>query len=1167
MYGLLFILMILGLSYFGINKVNASSNHWTGKFYNNTDLNGPSINQNYTSLKLNWDRGVPVQGIRSDNFSASFTKQIDGSKEYFVQTYADDGIRVSANGKFPINEWHTSAGELHRGLITDLNEGLNTVQVDYFEKGGRAFLFADIVPLDQWLAYYYSTTTPEGPPTNTIVYESSNLSLDHGYHSPISNIPKDNYSARYVTAKRLPAGEYIIRTKVDDGVKVFVDGKLVIDRWTGGNYVEDAIKISINDHSTNNTSEKNIHFIEVLYLEKTGKSKIDVSIQPLNNVIPSDSWLGVFYKNEQLNGNGVAIGGTGSNSPVSQLKFNWGYNSPNKLIAPNNFSASFYKKINGNTDYFVQTYADDGIRVTVNGKSPINEWQTSAGELHRGIITGLGSGSHNVQVDYFERGGKAFVYADVVPINQWLAYYYPSTNPNGVPVNSRVIQAENLSLDYGYNSPMSNVPKDNFSARFVTAKRLPAGEYVIRTQVDDGVRVYIDGKLVIDRWTGGNFVEDAVKINISDRNTNISAEKNIHFIEVLYLEKTGKSKINVSIAPVFQAIPTNSWLGTFYPNEQLTGLGVVSGGNGSINSISQIKFNWGKNSPIKNINADNFSASFIKKISGNQDYFVQTFADDGVRVSVNGKKPIDKWHTSAGELHQGLITGLGSGHHDVQVDYFERGGNAFVYADVVPLNHWLAYYYPTTTPKGVPANTKVYGTDKLSLDFGYNSPMPNVPKDNFSARYVTAKRLPAGKYLIKAKVDDGVRIYVDGKRVIDRWTGGNYVENAVVINIEDRNTSIATEKDIHFIEIEYLEKSGKSRIDFSIQLSSEGYSYLNLDLRKPSNITAQEIRNFFDRKGHPNSQLKNYAQHFIDAANKYGVNATYLVAHAIWETGWGGSDLINYKNNLYGYGAYDLCPFTCGYYFPTVQDSINFVAYQVKKDYLSANGAYFNGYDLIGMNIKYATDPNWKNGISRLMQDMKPYDFEYYYFKNPISSNGPTPPVYGRNIPDGEPVPTNIVYSYPQSIKGKVTETVNFRNIPYLSQSSIIGSITNGSEVEVLGYNTDVTFDPKRNDPYAYRWYRVKYNGQEGWVNGQYLTFNEPKEVLIQVNSSIGLNVRSEPVVGAKILTALSDKQIVYGVLDSNGNVVTQNGWFKIYLPGSTNTGWISGEFSKIISN
>ena len=61
------------------------------------------------------------------------------------------------------------------------------------------------------------------------------------------------------------------------------------------------------------------------------------------------------------------------------------------------------------------------------------------------------------------------------------------------------------------------VPKDNFSARYTTVKRLPKGEYIIRGKADDGLRVYIDGKLVIDRWYGsGGFVEDARKIVIDD---------------------------------------------------------------------------------------------------------------------------------------------------------------------------------------------------------------------------------------------------------------------------------------------------------------------------------------------------------------------------------------------------------------------------------------------------------------------------------------------------------------------------------------------------------------------------------------------------------------------------------------------------------------------------
>ena len=292
-----------------------------------------------------------------------------------------------------------------------------------------------------------------------------------------------------------------------------------------------------------------------------------------------------------------------------------------------------------------------------------------------------------------------------------------------------------------------------------------------------------------------------------------------------------------------------------------------------------------------------------------------------------------------------------------------------------------------------------------------------------------------------------------------------------------------------------VKETGKNGTTFTLNNKIyiyNGNPYLQIDLRKPANITAQDIINFFNQK-RPDSPLKNYAQSFIDAQNKYGVNAQYLVAHAIWETGWGGSNLRNYKYNLFGYGAYDSCPFTCGYYFPTGGDSINFEGYIVRRDYLNETGSYYNGPTLTGMNIKYATDPNWKNGIANLMQSIKPFDSAYYFQVGNLPGSSVAAPTFGRNIPSGKPYPIDIIINYPIGKTATVTTNgLSFRSIPYTLSSTLIKTISSGTVVQVLGYNTDVKYFPNDSSKYPYDnyWYRVLIDGQEGWLYGGGIRIN-----------------------------------------------------------------------------
>jgi beta-N-acetylglucosaminidase len=341
---------------------------------------------------------------------------------------------------------------------------------------------------------------------------------------------------------------------------------------------------------------------------------------------------------------------------------------------------------------------------------------------------------------------------------------------------------------------------------------------------------------------------------------------------------------------------------------------------------------------------------------------------------------------------------------------------------------------------------------------------------------------------------------------------------------------------------------------------SNGNPYLLVNLKKPSNITANDIINFFNQKS-PNSPLKDYAQSFIDAQTKYGVNAQYLVAHAIWETGWGGSALRTYKHNLFGYGAFNVCPFTCGYYFPTGPDSIYKVAYQVRHDYLDASGAYYfsnYGPTLTGMNVKYATDQNWKNGIASLMASMKPFDYTYYASTNELNTSASSPPYYGIDIPDGQAFPSDTIISFPTGVTAKINLSMYFRTLPYVSSSTIISTLPQNAVVTVLGYNTDVSYDPKSTGNYAYKWYRVNVNGKNGWLYGQYLDIQN----LFVVNiSSSTLRIRSSTSTNSdsNILTTVNNGSYLKPVMN-NGNLVTADGWYQVYLPNSTTTGWVAGD-------
>ncbi len=147
---------------------------------------------------------------------------------------------------------------------------------------------------------------------------------------------------------------------------------------------------------------------------------------------------------------------------------------------------------------------------------------------------------------------------------------------------------------------------------------------------------------------------------------------------------------------------------------------------------------------------------------------------------------------------------------------------------------------------------------------------------------------------------------------------------------------------------------------------------IDTDLTITVSVTGKELDSAI-ASIRPDSPLIGLGESMVVVGQELGINAYYIAAHAAWESSWGTSRLAREKNNLFGYGAYDSCPYECALTFKTKEDCLRQVMTQVKVDYLSAGGKYYHGPTLKGMNVHYATDQNWKNGIAQIMTSLRSF--------------------------------------------------------------------------------------------------------------------------------------------------------------------------------------------------
>jgi hypothetical protein len=113
-------------------------------------------------------------------------------------------------------------------------------------------------------AEYFANQELEGSPT--VVRIDSNLNFNWGEGSPDPKIPVDHFSARWTGKIGPMPGNRPIKLAVtaDDGVRVYLDGKLVVDEWKPEDSVTTLAKLSIQPGST--------HDLKVEYFEDTGNA-------------------------------------------------------------------------------------------------------------------------------------------------------------------------------------------------------------------------------------------------------------------------------------------------------------------------------------------------------------------------------------------------------------------------------------------------------------------------------------------------------------------------------------------------------------------------------------------------------------------------------------------------------------------------------------------------------------------------------------------------------------------------------------------------------------------------------------------------------------------------------------------------------------------------------
>lgn len=366
-------------------------------------------------------------------------------------------------------------------------------------------------PSEGWRGEYFANRWLSGEPT--VVRTDANVDFDWGRGSPASGLPNDNFSARWTRTVHLEGGTYRFYATADDGVRVWLDGELIIDEWR---------EQGAATFSAERTVSGGNHDLRVEYFEAREFASLHFWWELRGS---GDTWRGEYFANRSLSGEPTTVRND------TNLDFDWGNGSPANRIPTDNFSARWTRTLHFDAGtYRFRTLVDDGVRLYVDDHLVIDEWRDGSAREHAGDIY-LGVGNHTVRVEYYDRTGEARIRVTWERVRDdddddddgpWRGEYWNNENLEGNRRFSR--RDDRIDFNWGNGSPDDRIDNDTFSVRWTREVDFERGRYRFNARADDGIRVWLDGELIIDEWRENDYRQTFSAERFVDGDTDLRVE-------------------------------------------------------------------------------------------------------------------------------------------------------------------------------------------------------------------------------------------------------------------------------------------------------------------------------------------------------------------------------------------------------------------------------------------------------------------------------------------------------------------------------------------------------------------------------------------------------------------------------------------------------------------
>lgn len=409
---------------------------------------------------------------------------------------------------------------------------------------------------------------------------------------------------------------------------------------------------------------------------------------------------------------------------------------------------------------------------------------------------------------------------DVVrhPASGWEARHFrlDGNGELGVCAGVEDLAGDGISRDYMSGGPLPGLT-ERFGSRYTATRTFQEGVHTLTLDHDDGLRVFIDGALVYERW------QDGVQLGVTVRTPHLAAGP--HQIAIEHYELQGFARIGFDYQRGCGALEAiqNGWTVGWFRLAQdgsldraaCFGVETVQGG--------PLSLSYAGGAPAL-VAAQGVSDGFGFVARGRRSFTGATrftFShDDGLRVSVAGTAVYDGWTNGPQSNRQVEIYTVGT--RDVELEGSELTGDAawsVAWSSVCAIQTapsptaWRARYFPAVMnangfalDRSTCLGAETITGAQLAAQWmgGAAGPPSGLGITEMWGAEYTGPRSFGANTTINLHHDDGLRVYSGAVLLYESWTAPQVITTSMVITAGD-----------HDLRLEYFEWQGGAGIGFT----------------------------------------------------------------------------------------------------------------------------------------------------------------------------------------------------------------------------------------------------------------------------------------------------------------------------------------------------------------